>query len=178
MPRHNVALVEKYIGADAANLLVGVTASVVAALILGLFTGLLFPGLRWLFQRRTVDLRGDWDVYDSLIPDGTPVGVWHVRQRGNHVRVRIRRIVNRSGGAMKRDFSAVGDLQADQLTCVFHDQTGRHRTGAIVLRMRGSQSPLTFSGRTVYWDRTPERGDVLDEAGVVAYAYSIRRRQD
>jgi hypothetical protein len=171
-------LVEEPMDPNAQSFLVGVAASVIAAVIVGLFTVFALPRLKGLAQNRTLNVQGKWDVFDSLLPEGEPVGSWNIRQRGNRLWVDIRRHRNRQGGPMSRKFTAVGDLQSDQLTCVFRDQTGKHRTGAIVLRSRGSGAPATFTGRAVYWDRTPDPGEVLDDAGVVSKPYSIRQRQD
>jgi hypothetical protein len=158
---------------------VGIVTGLIVAGIVGVFSATLSPSLRKVFMRRTVDLAGEWDVYDCYPPRGEPSGRWQVKQFGNRVRVNITRHRSRDGSAMKRDFQARGYWNADQLTCLFDDLKGRQRSGAIVLRWVNSEIPTILTGKTVYWDRTPEPGVRTNQTsdGVVAFTYSLKKRE-
>jgi len=156
---------------------VNIAGGVIVAVLLGAVTLLV---ARWRGYRTAAghDISGEWDVFDATGPTGTPSGLWTIRQSGSRVKVRIVRHTNRKGDQMRRTFDAAGTWHADQLCCTFRDVNGRHRTGAVVLRWMGSGPAPILSGKTVYWDRTPEPDEHPGQgpSGVVALPYTLRKR--
>jgi hypothetical protein len=159
---------------------IGIASGLAVAGVLGFLTSVVAPGFTKLFLSRSLDLSGTWDVYDSPYATGDPVGTWTIRQWGNLVHANITRHTSRHGNQMRRQFAFRGRVRSDQLCGVFVDRTGRHRSGAIVLRWMGSGNDMAvLSGKTVYWDRTPDRHEHRQHgpSAVVALAYSIRKRR-
>lgn len=128
---------------------------------------------------KSTDLSGEWDQFDVFPPSGEPVGVWKIRQVGSRIWAHLSRVTDREGSGIQRSFVYRGQWIADQLTATFHDTSGKHRTGAVVLRWVSSKEPCVLAGKTVYWDRTPSRQSVerMDPDGISAFAYSLRKRK-
>lgn len=154
--------------------------SALAVTVIVTVLGYYFDLARRLFFRNVPDISGTWDSYDSLDPGSEPVGRWRIRQVGPRVSVEITRIRNREGSPMQRKFVGRGRWQAEQLTCIFRDESAQHRCGAIVLRRRTSAVPIVLSGRTIYYDTSPRPGDRrrLDGAGIASHPYSIRKQNN
>jgi hypothetical protein len=134
------------------DFILGVTASILAAILGYICTQHLWPIFRNRALYRGIHIQGTWEIFEQRREKQLLVGKIQLRQVGNNVSGQSARTRTRDGKISNREFLYKGSILGSQVTLFFEDKKGAgFDTGAYVFIVQNDGNTMigmaTFHGK-------------------------------
>ncbi len=106
------------------NFLIGVLASVVAAVIIALVVKFAWPTFQNCFLYNGIQIAGTWEIFEQRDGKTTKAGQIKLAQTGRMITGESVRSKTRGGKKANREFEYRGHIHKDQVTLLFEDTHG------------------------------------------------------
>ncbi|EOW6847826.1 hypothetical protein ACOZ2B_002869 [Cronobacter sakazakii] len=137
---------------DITSLLVGILGSIIAAGVIALVTGWIWPNFNDKCLYKGVRVEGAWDVIEERNGESATVGRLELKQQGCRLTGTSTRTKTREGKDSDRKFNYHGSISGCQITLIFEDAQGiGFDTGTYVFTVYNDRKTMvgmsTFHGK-------------------------------